>query len=167
MTIRSNCRMGTLVGPPWQKRENGFLFELKTDNEDNGFSIYYEPRADVILDNIKSIRANIMVSPITKQSLPAQVPPEGQFTLVYGGERTLEIAESLGVKVIVPLGNGALDIAGPLGLVAACGDVSDFERLVEDRKVDQFVRCRVNSHIILESPVCIESTRGTVTQSTV
>ena len=127
---------GALVGPPWQKRENGFLLELKTDNEDNGLSIYYEPHADVILDNIKSIQANIMVSPVTKQSLPAQVPPVGQFTLVYGGERTLEIAESLGVNVVVPLGNGALDIEGPLsGLVAANGDVSDFERLVEDRNV--------------------------------
>ncbi len=125
---------GALVGPPWQKRENGFLLELKTENEDDSLSIYYEPHGDVILDNIKHIRANIMVSPVTKQSLPAQVPPEGQFTLVYGGARTLEIAQSLGVKVVVPLGNGALDIEGPLSaLVAASGDVSDFEKLVEER----------------------------------
>lgn len=127
---------GALVGPPWQKRENGFLLELESDNKENSLSIYYEPHGDVILDNIKGIRADVMVSPVTKQSLPAQLPPAGQFTLVYGGERTLEIAELLGAKVVVPLGNGALDIEGPLsGLVVASGDVSDFEKLIKKRNV--------------------------------
>ena len=130
---------GALVGPPWQKRENGYLLQL--NGNDNGkeeqekkLSIYYEPHGDVVLKNIKSLQADIMVSPITKQSLPAQVPKEGQFTLVYGGDRTLEIAETLGVKVIVPLGNGALDIEGPLaGLVAASGSLDEFVDMVEQR----------------------------------
>mgnify|MGYP000567580515 CR=1 FL=1 len=127
---------GALVGPPWQKRENGFLMQLNNDKENGGLSIYYEPHGDVVLNNIKSLRADVMVAPVTKQSLPAQVPAEGQFTLVYGGERTLEIADVLGAKVIVPLGNGALDTAGPLAkLVKAEGDVSDFEKLVEQRNV--------------------------------
>jgi hypothetical protein len=96
--------------------------------------VYYEPHGDVILDDIKAVRADVVVSPVTKQSLPAQVPPRGQFTLVYGGERTLQIAEALGARVIVPLGNGALDIEGPLaGLVSASGNVGDFEELVERR----------------------------------
>lgn len=125
---------GALVGPPWQKRENGFLLKLKSDTKENVLSIYYEPHGDVILDKIRSFQADILVSPVTKQSLPAQVPSDGQFTLVYGGERTLEIAEVLGVKVVVPLGNGALDIEGPLsGLVVASGDVGDFEKLVVER----------------------------------
>mmetsp|Transcript_13771 Transcript_13771/g.29972 ORF Transcript_13771/g.29972 Transcript_13771/m.29972 type:complete len:337 (+) Transcript_13771:102-1112(+) len=136
-TATVTATQGALVGPPWQKRENGFLLELNSAKEENGgVSIYYEPHGDVVLDNIKHLRADIMVSPVTKQSLPAQVPTEGQFTLVYGGDRTLEIAESLGVEVVVPLGNGALRIEGPLaGLVSASGDVSDFEKLVEQRNI--------------------------------
>lgn len=125
---------GALVGPPWQKRENGYL--VKTSD----LSIYYEPHGDVVLDDIKTMRANILVSPVTKQSIPAQVPPQGQFTLVYGGDRTLQIAETLHASVIVPLGNGALDIEGPLsGLVSASGDVSDFVTLVERRNANKRV----------------------------
>ena len=139
--------VGALVGPPWQKRENGFLLKL-TDNgkseEDATMSIYYEPHADVVLDRIKNLRANIMVSPVTKQSLPAQVPAKGQYTLVYGGDRTLEIAECLGAQTIVPLGNGALDIEGPLaGLVEASGDVDEFESLVEQRNAGKDNAIRV------------------------
>ena len=134
---------GALVGPPWQKRENGYLLQLNGINngkeeqeEKKRLSIYYEPHGDVVLTNIKSLQADIMVSPITKQSLPAQVPKEGQFTLVYGGDRTLEIAETLGVEVIVPLGNGALDIEGPLaGLIAASGSMDEFKDMVEQRNV--------------------------------
>lgn len=136
---------GALVGPPWQRRENGFVLELNDGKEeDGGVSIYYEPHGDVALDNIKNLRADIMVSPVTKQSLPAQVPTEGQFTLVYGGDRTLEVAESLGVEVIIPLGNGALDVQGPLaGLVSASGNVSDFEKMVEQRNIGRKDTMRV------------------------
>lgn len=137
---------GALVGPPWQKRENGFLLQLnKEDKEKNdGLSIYYEPHGDVILKNIQQYHADIMISPVTKQSLPAQVPKEGQFTLVYGGDRTLEIGETLGASVIIPLGNGALDIEGPLaGLVEASGTVDEFEALVEERNVGRKGNIRV------------------------
>lgn len=139
---------GALVGPPWQKRENGILLELngngdgnndgngnrEDDEGDEGFRIYYEPHADIVLDDMSKLRADVVVSPVTKQSLPAQVPSAGRFTLVHGGDRALEIAERLGARVVVPLGNGVLDIEGPLaGLVIAEGGVGDFEELVESR----------------------------------
>ena len=123
---------GALVGPPWQERELGFLLQLGS-SEMESMKVYYEPHADVVLDNIKGLRADIMVSPTTKQALPAQVPTEGQYTLVYGADRTLEIAETLGASVVVPLGNDLLGIEGPLAtLVAASGSVSDFEQLLVD-----------------------------------
>ena len=137
---------GALVGPPWQKRENGFLLTLEKSegNESDDLAIYYEPHGDVVMKNIAGLEADVMVSPVTKQSLPAQVPAEGQYTLVYGGDRTLEISESLGAEIIIPLGNGALDIDGPLaGLVAAEGDVGDFERLVSQRNEGRQSRIRV------------------------
>jgi hypothetical protein len=132
---------GALVGPSWQKRENGYLLtsssssssaNSKNDSNNNNLSIYYEPHGDVILTDIQKLRANIIISPVTKQSLPAQVPPAGQFTLVYGGERTIQIANTLHANVIVPLGNGELDIQGPLaGLVSSSGSITDFEKLVD------------------------------------
>lgn len=135
---------GALVGPPWQKRENGYLLTSSSSSSANNknyddsnntiLSIYYEPHGDVNMNDIQNIRANIIISPVTKQSLPAQVPPAGQFTLVYGGERTIQIANTLHANVIVPLGNGELDIQGPLaGLVASSGNINDFEKLVYKR----------------------------------
>ena len=134
---------GALVGPPWQKRENGYLLTSSSssansknydDSNNTNLSIYYEPHGDVNMNDIQNIRANIIISPVTKQSLPAQVPPAGQFTLVYGAERTIQIANTLHANVIVPLGNGELDIQGPLaGLVASSGNINDFEKLVDER----------------------------------
>lgn len=134
---------GALVGPPWQKRENGYLLTSSSssansknydDSNKTNLSIYYEPHGDVNMNDIQNIRANIIISPVTKQSLPAQVPPAGQFTLVYGAERTIQIANTLHANVIVPLGNGELDIQGPLaGLVASSGNINDFEKLVDKR----------------------------------
>ena len=143
---RVTATEGALVGPPWQTRENGFLLALNGNNseDEDALSIYYEPHADVVLDNIKQLRADVMVSPVTKQSLPAQVPKEGQFTLVYGGDRTLEIAETLGAKIVVPLGNGELDIEGPLAkLVEASGGVDEFEQLVDERNMKSSDAIRV------------------------
>jgi hypothetical protein len=149
---------GALVGPPWQKRENGYLLEFPRPGVGTGgrgrgsLSVYYEPHGDVILDDIKAVRADVVVSPVTKQSLPAQVPPGGQFTLVYGGERTLQVAEALGARVIVPLGNGALDIEGPLaGLVCASGNVDDFEELVARRNDAGGVRATDDCMIVERS----------------
>jgi hypothetical protein len=140
---------GALVGPPWQKRENGYLLTSSSsssssansrnydDSNNTNLSIYYEPHGDVDMNDIQNIRANIIISPVTKQSLPAQVPPAGQFTLVYGAERTIQIANTLHANVIVPLGNGELDIQGPLaGLVASSGNINDFEKLVDERNND-------------------------------
>ncbi len=137
-SVMVTATRGALVGPPWQERENGYLLEFFGNSGTGGgrrsLSVYYEPHGDVVLDDIKAMRADVVVSPVTEQSLPAQAPPRGRFTLVYGGERTLQIAEAMGAGVIVPLGNGALDIEGPLaGLVLASGDVDDFEELVKRR----------------------------------
>lgn len=133
---RVTATEGALVGPPWQKRENGFLLNFGKNelNEYEGLSIYYEPHGDVVLEKIKNLRADIMVSPVTKQALPAQVPSKGQFTLVYGAERTLEIADALQASVVIPLGNGVLNTEGMLAaLVAASGGVNDLERLIKEK----------------------------------
>jgi L-ascorbate metabolism protein UlaG (beta-lactamase superfamily) len=127
---------GALVGPPWQARENGWLLKV------NGKSIYMEPHADVTdltLERFQALglQADIVISPVKEQSLPAQVPKPGQFTLVYGAKRALEIARALKAKVVIPLANGELETEGPLaGLVSSTGGPEDFSRLVEkDNKI--------------------------------
>ena len=58
----------------------------------------------------------------------------GQFTLVHGGERALQIAEGLKAAHIIPLGNGVLNTEGPFAqLVQASGNVQEFEQLLSDR----------------------------------
>ena len=119
---------GALVGPPWQARENGWLLRVN-----NKHSVYMEPHGDVpnrVLRNIPA--ADIVILPVKEQSLPAQVPKVGQFKLVYGGERALEIARSLKAKVVIPLANGELDTTGPLAeLVQSSGSYDEFLKLVE------------------------------------
>lgn len=125
--VKLTATEGALVGPPWQARENGWLLRIRDR------AIYFEPHADVRDEALRGLRADIVVSPVKEQSLPAQIPKPGQFTLVYGGKRTLEIAQSLQASVIVPLGNGDLDVEGPLSeLVQASGTVEDFEHLVKE-----------------------------------
>lgn len=126
---------GALVGPPWQARENGWHLRVIGGK----LSIYTEPHADVTMDALRQVgQADIIISPVREQSLPAQVPKPGQFTLVYGGQRTLEIAQTLQASVVIPLGNGELITTGPLAkLVTASGSVEDFERLVTEANKKQ------------------------------
>lgn len=149
---------GALVGPPWQERENGFLLQLNSNNQnDDNLSIYYEPHNDVVLDNLRemNLQANIAIMPVTKQSLPSRAPEGGQFTLVYGGERALEIAEELKAQVIIPLENGVLDTEGPLAkLVQASGGVEEFEQLLNERNEKELLfKRKYAKQIRIETPV--------------
>lgn len=123
---------GALVGPPWFERELGFLLQVGS-SEKESVKVYYEPHADVVLDNIKDLRADIMVSPATRQALPKQLPTALQYTFVYGADSTLEIAETLGASVVVPIGNCVLDFEGPIASsVTASGSIGDFEQFMAD-----------------------------------
>ena len=68
-----------------------------------------------------------MIAPVIKQSLP-------NFTLVYGFERSLEIAEKLMASTFIPLGDGDLETAGPLsGLVQATGSIEGCEQMIQGK----------------------------------
>jgi len=126
-SVRLAATEGALVGPPWQDRENGWLLEVQDRK------IYMEPHADVTDEALRGLKADVIISPIKEQSLPAQVPEAAQFKLVYGGARTLEIAQALEASVVIPLGNGEVRTEGPLaGLVRASGSMGEFEQLVKE-----------------------------------
>jgi len=74
---------GSLVGPPWQAPENGYVVTW------DGPSVYYEPHNDVdVRTKLKGITADIVIAPMKSQKLPF-------FTLVYGKDRALQLASHL------------------------------------------------------------------------
>ena len=135
---RVTATVGSLVGPPWQERENGYLLELSSlqdSNDDDketttsSCTIYYEPHGDTSPDLLRrnGVRADVCILPVTQQSLPAPLPAQVQFPLVHGAARMRAIVETLGAHTVVPLGNGDLDTAGPLAqLVTSSGTVEEF-----------------------------------------
>ena len=57
--------VGALVGPPWSKRENGFIL-----SEPNGIRLYYEPHCDYDEDAIAKIgKVDAVVTPANSQVL--------------------------------------------------------------------------------------------------
>lgn len=58
---------GALVGPPWSKRENGFVF---TEQVPEGISLYYEPHCDYDESSLAGIdSADIVITPCVNQEL--------------------------------------------------------------------------------------------------
>jgi hypothetical protein len=58
---------GALVGPPWSKRENGFLF---TEQADGGVTLYYEPHCDYDESSLDGIGAvDVVITPAVNQEL--------------------------------------------------------------------------------------------------
>lgn len=56
---------GALVGPPWAKRENGFLF-----SEAGGITLYYEPHCDYDESSLAGIASvDMVITPVVNQEL--------------------------------------------------------------------------------------------------
>eukprot|EP00471_Norrisiella_sphaerica_P001614 CAMPEP_0184484808 /NCGR_PEP_ID=MMETSP0113_2-20130426/6482_1 /TAXON_ID=91329 /ORGANISM="Norrisiella sphaerica, Strain BC52" /LENGTH=294 /DNA_ID=CAMNT_0026865957 /DNA_START=361 /DNA_END=1245 /DNA_ORIENTATION=- len=93
---------GSLVGPPWQAPENGYVVTW------DGPSVYYEPHNDVdVRTKLKGITADIVIAPMKSQKLPF-------FTLVYGKDRALQLASHLKASYLIPLRNGEREATGVL-----------------------------------------------------
>jgi len=96
---------GALVGPPWSKRENGFVIEEKVPG---GVSLYYEPHADYNPTSVASVgTVDVVVSPPCTQSLLG-------YDLVKGTSETIPLLKMLKPKVVIPLMNAEFDASGPL-----------------------------------------------------
>uniref|UniRef100_A0A7S2TGG0 Uncharacterized protein n=1 Tax=Lotharella oceanica TaxID=641309 RepID=A0A7S2TGG0_9EUKA len=76
---------GSLVGPPWQAPENGYVVQWE------GPSVYYEPHNDVdAKSKLREEEADIAIVPVKRQELPF-------LTVVYGEERALALTRHLKV----------------------------------------------------------------------
>lgn len=63
---------GALVGPPWSKRENGFIF---SENAPGGISLYYEPHCDHQMDSFADIDSvDAVITPASDQIIAGSYP---------------------------------------------------------------------------------------------
>ena len=66
LSTRPECA-GALVGPPWAKRENGFVF---SETVKGGVSLYYEPHCDYDAESLRGIDSvDIVITPGVNQEL--------------------------------------------------------------------------------------------------
>ena len=64
-------RAGALVGPPWEKRQNGYLLREATEG---GVSLFYEPHCDYSGESVQRNvpgPVDVLVAPILNQNLIA------------------------------------------------------------------------------------------------
>lgn len=103
VTIRGT--QGALVGPPWSKRENGFVI---SETVPGGIRLYYEPHADYVASSVAEVgTVDVVVSPPSTQSLLG-------YQLVKGATANVPLLKMLRPKVLVPLMNAEFDAQGPL-----------------------------------------------------
>ncbi|KAI5353069.1 hypothetical protein PRUPE_1G306400 [Prunus persica] len=125
-TVKVQATAGPVLGPPWQRPENGYL----VSSPQGKFTLYYEPHCVYNKSSVEKERADIVITPVIKQLLP-------KFTLVSGQEDAVELAKLLHAKFIVPMTNGDLDSKGLLAsLVQAEGTIESFKELLSKELPD-------------------------------
>jgi len=131
--VRVLATAGPVLGPPWQRPENGYILLLMTttadaDHEGHGL-LYLEPHCvyDRSFLETKRLRADVVVTPVVKQLLPAN------FTLVSGQEDAVDLARLLRARYVVPMSNGDVDAGGLLAAVLSKqGTTQSFEALLSE-----------------------------------
>ncbi|KAK8657622.1 hypothetical protein V6N13_035852 [Hibiscus sabdariffa] len=124
--VRIQATAGPVLGPPWQRPENGYL----VISPQGQLTLYYEPHCVYNKDFLEKKRADIVITPVIKQLLP-------NFTLVSGQEDAVQLAKLLDAKFIVPMKNGDLDSKGFLAsIVRGEGTIESFKELLSKELPD-------------------------------
>jgi len=132
--LQITATAGALVGPPWSKRENGFVL---SETQPDGIKLYYEPHCDYDEAAVAKIgKVDAVVTPANSQVLI-------NFPLVKGKENALKLIESLQPSVVIPLINAQFHQSGPLSkLIHAEGSPEDLQGLLQHNGL-QHVRVRM------------------------
>ncbi|XP_057854827.1 uncharacterized protein LOC131064629 isoform X2 [Cryptomeria japonica] len=113
---------GPVLGPPWQRPENGYFIQA----QDPKFTLYYEPHCVYNKFLLEEEYADVVITPVIKQLLPA-------FTLVSGQEDAVELARLLKARYVVPMNNGELETKGLLSsILYADGTIDSFKALLSN-----------------------------------
>jgi L-ascorbate metabolism protein UlaG (beta-lactamase superfamily) len=126
--VRVLATAGPVLGPPWQRPENGYIL-MATGEESGPGLLYYEPHCvyDRSFLEEKQLRADIVITPVVKQLLPAN------FTLVSGQEDAVDLARLLRARYVVPMSNGDVDAGGLLATVLTKqGTTQSFQALLSE-----------------------------------
>ncbi|KAG0494004.1 hypothetical protein HPP92_004998 [Vanilla planifolia] len=110
---------GPILGPPWQRPENGYIITSSSDQK-----LYYEPHCVYNRSFLQDYRVDIIITPVIKQLLPS-------FTLVSGQEDAVHLAKLLQAKYVVPMKNGDLNSKGILsGIIRSVGTIESFKEML-------------------------------------
>ncbi|EEF33267.1 uncharacterized protein LOC8260404 [Ricinus communis] len=127
--VRVQATAGPVLGPPWQRPENGYL----VSSPQGQMTLYYEPHCVYDKNFLEKEHADIVITPVIKQLLP-------KFTLVYGQEDAVKLAKLLHAKFIVPMKNGDLDAKGLLAsIIRSEGTIESFKELLAKELPDSRV----------------------------
>jgi len=81
-------------------------------------------------NELSNYSVDCIISPVVAQELP-------YFTLVAGGQKSIDLAKLLKASTIVPLNNGELEQSGVLADLVRCdGTIDDFKKLAKSNKID-------------------------------
>ncbi|XP_062204762.1 uncharacterized protein LOC133906772 [Phragmites australis] len=125
---------GPVLGPPWQRPENGYILTAAGatggdgDRRSRGL-LYYEPHCvyDRSFLDKNRLRADVVITPVVKQLLPAN------FTLVSGQEDAVDLARLLQARYVVPMSNGDVDTKGLLATVLSTqGTTQSFKAMLSE-----------------------------------
>ncbi|WJX57830.1 hypothetical protein P8452_43348 [Trifolium repens] len=124
--VRIKATAGPVLGPPWQRPENGYL----VTSPQVQLSLYYEPHCVYNQSFIENERADIVITPVVKQLLP-------KFTLVSGQEDAVKLAKLLQAKFVVAMRNGELDSKGALAsIIQSEGTIESFKEILSKELPD-------------------------------
>jgi len=130
--VRVLATAGPVLGPPWQRPENGYILMPAGagDGDESGPGLlYYEPHCvyDRSFLEDKRLQADVVITPVVKQLLPAN------FTLVSGQEDAVDLARLLRARYVVPMSNGDVDAGGLLATVLTKqGTTQSFQALLSE-----------------------------------
>lgn len=124
--LRVLATAGPVLGPPWQRPENGYLVTTRQGQ----LSLYYEPHCVYDKELLENLQADVVITPVIKQLLP-------NFVLVEGQENAVQLAKLLNAKYVVAMQNGELDSRGLLAsIVKGEGTVESFKELLSKELPD-------------------------------
>eukprot|EP00966_Prymnesium_polylepis_P215570 4992139-Prymnesium_polylepis.1 len=77
---------GALVGPPWQRRENGYVIAPLQPGQSP--SLYIEPHVEYDTAELAGLQVDAVITPVSGQGLPG-------FELVHGPDSSIELVKRL------------------------------------------------------------------------
>lgn len=134
--LRITALPGSVVGPPWDKPENGYVF---ADTRPGGLTVGAEPHGNFLgpalgtslrmLPRAPPLQIDALLVPMTSQLL-------GSYRLVNGAREAIDTLEALTPmpRFVLPLQNGEVDAIGAIvGAMSSEGSPAEFVKLLRGR----------------------------------